>query len=148
MMENLLDEVRHVLEADQSLISDGELLKNVVIERALTMDPTLIRMLLGSENIRKHFFSNVDGVFVFDKVKFHEFVSNKNFFPDSYTKYSNKIGLSGKNTTSMLHDVVLEWPFKDCVLEGGMTKEKNDLRCFGTRSCLQATYHDCSNQKY
>ena len=129
-MENLLDEVKRVLEVDQSLISDGQLLKNAVIERALKVDPALVKMLLGSESIRKHFFSDISGALVFDKVKFQEFVSNKNFFPDSYTKYSNKIGLSGGKTSSMLHDVVLEWPFKDCVLEGGMTREQKRLEVF------------------
>jgi adenine-specific DNA-methyltransferase len=82
-------------------------------------------MLLASETIRAHFFADVDGILVFDKVKFAEFVSNKAFLPDSYTAFRNRIGLTDgaghylKDST----DVVLAWPYKDCVLEGGMTKE-------------------------
>lgn len=43
-----------------------------------------------------------------------------------YTKYSNKIGLYSSNKGSFIKndtDVVLNFPFKDTVLEAGMTKE-------------------------
>jgi len=63
---------------------------------------------------------------VFDKEKFLQFVSNKAFLPDSYTAFKNKIGLTGDGGTTYLsrhRDVVLAWPYKDCVLEGGQTEE-------------------------
>ncbi|MEA3308809.1 MAG: site-specific DNA-methyltransferase, partial [Chloroflexota bacterium] len=63
---------------------------------------------------------------VFDKEKFLQFVSNKAFLPDSYTAFSNKIGLTddnGRTHLSRHRDVVLAWPYKDCVLEGGQTKD-------------------------
>ena len=65
------------------------------------------------------------GTLVFDKVKFQDFVSNKAFLPDSYTAFKNRIGLTdGRGDyLSQSRDVVLAWPYKDCVLEGGMTKE-------------------------
>lgn len=39
--------------------------------------------------------------------------------------YKNKIGLvdSNNNLISQKQDVSLVWPYKDCVLEGGQTKE-------------------------
>lgn len=43
-----------------------------------------------------------------------------------YTQYSNKIGLSDSRTGGFINnspEVVLNFPFKDCVLEAGMTKE-------------------------
>jgi hypothetical protein len=44
--------------------------------------------------------------------------------PDSYTKYTNKIGLTnGGDFISKSNDVVLDFPYKDCVLEGGQDKE-------------------------
>ena len=51
----------------------------------------------------------------------------------SYTEYSNKIGLYSNSQDSFIAqspDVVLNFPYKDCVLEGGMTKEdaKRDER--------------------
>ena len=55
------------------------------------------------------------------------------FSKGSYTEYSNKIGLYSNNQESFISqspDVVLNFPYKDCVLEGGMTKEdaKRDER--------------------
>ena len=61
---------------------------------------------------------------VFDKVAFQSFVSNKQFLPDSYTAFKNKIGLTANHEyLTESKEVVLAWPYKDCVLEGGQTKE-------------------------
>ena len=123
-MENLLKDLVTLLAQDERLIIEGQLLKNKVIELALALDSSLIRLLISSDGIRRHFFQDVDGVLVFDKIKFQQFVSNKAFLPDSYTAFKNKIGLTAENyylTDSK--EVVLVWPYKDCVLEGGQTKE-------------------------
>ena len=52
-------------------------------------------------------------------------INNREFLPDSYTRYKNKIGLvDGKGDfISASNDVELVFPYKDCVLEGGQTKE-------------------------
>ena len=106
------------------MLSDGEIIKNAVIERALKMDAGLLGLLMQSEPVKRHFFTDIDGTLVFDKVKFQEFVSNKAFLPDSYTVFKNRIGLmDGADYSMKSSDVVLAWPYKDCVLEGGMTKE-------------------------
>ncbi len=55
---------------------------------------------------------------VFDKIKFQQFVSNKAFLPDSYTAFKNKIGLTDGSYLTDSKEVVLAWPYKDCVLEG------------------------------
>jgi len=113
-----------LLQADQAFISDGTILKNAVIEAALNINPRLLALLMQSPTIKSHFFTEVAGALVFDKVKFQDFVSNKAFLPDSYTAFKNRIGLTdGRDYLSQSRDVVLAWPYKDCVLEGGMTKE-------------------------
>lgn len=124
-MQNLLDDLTELLQADQAFISDGAILKNAVIEAALNMDARLLGLLMQSDTIKAHFFTEVAGALVFDKVKFQDFVSNKAFLPDSYTAFKNRIGLTdGRGDyLSQSRDVVLAWPYKDCVLEGGMTKE-------------------------
>jgi adenine-specific DNA-methyltransferase len=101
------------------------LLKNKIIESALKLDADLLRLLLKSKSIKKHFFKEIDGILIFDKIKFQAFVSNKAFLPDSYTAFKNKIGLVDDkgDYISTGGDVVLAWPYKDCVLEGGQTKE-------------------------
>lgn len=125
MLQNLLEELESLLQKEQAFISDGAILKNAVIEAALNMDSRLLELLMQSDTIKAHFFAEVAGALVFDKVKFQDFVSNKAFLPDSYTAFKNRIGLTdGRGDyLSQSRDVVLAWPYKDCVLEGGMTKE-------------------------
>ena len=124
-MQNLLDDLTALLQAEQAFISDGAILKNAVVEAALNMDARLLELLMQSDAIKDHFFTPVAGALVFDKVKFQDFVSNKAFLPDSYTAFRNRIGLTdGRGDyLSQSRDMVLAWPYKDCVLEGGMTKE-------------------------
>ncbi|OIN96205.1 hypothetical protein AUJ66_07155 [Candidatus Desantisbacteria bacterium CG1_02_38_46] len=124
-MQNLFNELKTLLEKDNRLVIEGKLLKNKVIELALKLDSELLKLLLKNESIKKHFFQEVEGALVFDKIKFQKFVSNKAFLPDSYTSFKNKIGLVTENEEylSESKEVVLTWPYKDCVLEGGMEKE-------------------------
>jgi adenine-specific DNA-methyltransferase len=123
-MENLLDELKKALKADGRLMIEGKLAKNKIIELSLALDKSLIKLLLKNITIKKHFFRKVDDVLVFAQLEFHKFVSNKQFLPDSYTAFKNKIGLTvnGEYLTEA-KEVVLSWPYKDCVLEGGQTKE-------------------------
>lgn len=109
----------------QYCTEDGVLLKNAIVEAALEMRPDLIKMLLTHEALKRNFFTEIDGVLVFDKVRFQKFVMNKRFLPDSYTSFKNKIGLTDDtgNFVSESREIVLSWPYKDCMLEGGQTKE-------------------------
>lgn len=121
---NLLDKLITALGSEEKFVSEGHLLKNKVIESALSLDSNLIRLLLSDESIKKAFFVDVDGILVFDKVKFQKFVSNKQFLPDSYTSFSNKIGLTKESEfISSNKSVALSWAYKDCVLEGGQDKD-------------------------
>jgi adenine-specific DNA-methyltransferase len=123
-MENLLDNLKTLLKKDERLVSEGELLKNKIIELALKLDKDLLKLLLSNKKMKEVFFVDVDGALVFDKDKFLRFVSNKQFLPDSYTSFKNKIGLTVEDEfISEKKEVVLSWPYKDCVLEGEMTKE-------------------------
>jgi len=126
-MQNLYDNLKELLQKDERLVVDGKLLKNKIIELALAMDASLLKLLLTDAAIKKHFFTDVSGVLVFDKIKFQKFISNKQFLPNSYTAFKNKIGLTVNDEyISESKDVVLAWPYKDCVLEGGQMKEKEE----------------------
>lgn len=123
-MKNLLDKLKSLLQKDERLASEGELLKNKIIELALKLDKDLIKLLLSDKKMKQVFFVDVDRALIFDKDKFLRFVSNKQFLPDSYTAFKNKTGLTVEDEfISGKKEVVLSWPYKDCVLEGGMTKE-------------------------
>ena len=123
-MQNLLDGLKKLLATDERLVSEKELLKNKIVELAVKLDPELIKLLLSDQLIKSNFFAEVAGALIFDKDKFIKFISSKNFLPDSYTAFKNNIGLTENNEyISEKKEVVLSWPYKDCVLEGGQTKE-------------------------
>ena len=92
-MQNLLEQLKTTLQTDERFIIDGKLAKNKIIERALAIDEDLIGLLLENEAIKRHFFKEIKGILIFDKIEFQRFVSNKQFLPDSYTSFKNKIGL-------------------------------------------------------
>ncbi|MDI6689560.1 MAG: site-specific DNA-methyltransferase [Actinomycetota bacterium] len=124
MRTNLLDSLKTLLQKDERLTSEGELLKNKIIELAIKLDKDLINLLLADKQMKEIFFTEVGKATIFDKDKFIKFVSNKQFLPDSYTAFKNKIGLTEDDEfIKEKKEVVLSWPYKDCVLEGGMTKE-------------------------
>jgi len=116
----LLEELQLLLEKDERIVSEGKLLKNKIVELTAKGDKKLISLLLSNERIKNHFFTKVDEVLIFDKEKFMKFINNKAFLPDSYTTFKNKIGLTvDGNYISQSKEVVLSWPYKDCILEGG-----------------------------
>ena len=118
--------VLDVLKQDERFFTDdGQLLRNSVYEAAMQMDAKLIKALYDNGETRKRFFTDIDGIAVFDKVGFGWVINNREFLPDSYTRYKNKIGLVNNKGEyiSASNYVELVFPYKDCVLEGGQTKE-------------------------
>ena len=124
---DLYNRIESVLRQQSKYVStEDTVLKNVVFEDAMKMDSELIEMLLNDRDIRSQFFTETkSGCLVFDKMKFGWAISNKEFLPDSYTRYEKKIGLSDDNEHYLTAsgDVALIFPHKDCILEGGQTKE-------------------------
>lgn len=120
----ILQALADVLASDDRLVVDGRLVRNRITELTLNLDGSLLRLLLSDQSVRAHFFTEVDGLLIFDKIKFTRFVNNKAFLPDSYTAYKNKIGLTVEGDyLASSGEVVLDWPYKDCVLEGGQDRE-------------------------
>ncbi len=124
---DLYSKIETVLRKQTKYVStEDTLLKNVVLEDTMKMDSDLIDLLLSEEEIKNRFFTPTkSGCLVFDKMKFGWTISNKEFLPDSYTRYEKKIGLSSDNEHYLTAsgDVSLIFPHKDCILEGGQTKE-------------------------
>lgn len=114
-----------LLKSEKYNSEDGKLLRNKVLEASEKMDSELLSILISDEITKNEYFTEVNGIFVFDKQKFAWIIQNKNFLPDSYTRYKNKIGLINDKGEFIAnsHDVELVFPYKDCILEGGQTKE-------------------------
>ena len=81
--------------------------------------------MLSDPEIKSTFFDEIDGHWVFNHNTFIDYITAKNFLANSYTQFRNKIGLNidGKYLRER-GEVSLVWPYKDCVLEGGQTKEE------------------------
>ena len=111
---------------------DGDLNKSKVIEDIDKYDDNLVVALLNDPLIKKHYSKNIGEYTVFETNKLIETFEMDDFWMDSHTKYSKKIGLTTKGKfLDESTDVVLDFPYKDTVLKAGMTKEdieKDDLK--------------------
>lgn len=119
-------ELEQILSKNPKFLVDGVLNKNKLAELARQYSSDLLNQLMSNEKITNHFFSKLqNGVLVFKKDIFLQFLNNKEFLPDSFTAYKTKIGLGtpDRNYLSENKEVVLNFPYKDCVLEGGQTKD-------------------------
>ena len=96
--------VSEALRGDPRFVSgDGALLPGSLYRAAMEMDPALLRALYHNEATRGRFFTDVDGIVVFDKSAFLQAVG-------------------GGARPSPSRDVELVFSHKDCVLEGGLAR--------------------------
>lgn len=115
------------LKKEPNFVTDnGELKKWVVLNKAQNFDEELIGLLLDNADLKEKFFVNVKGTLVFNQNLFVQFLEQKNYLNDSYTQFKNKVGLTidGKYLKQR-NEVALVWPFKDCILEGGQSREED-----------------------
>ena len=111
--------VYDVLKKDDRLVaSDGTLMKNRIYELSSKLDETFLQLLLDNEVTKNIFFKNINGIFVFDSQKFNWIIDSKEFLPDSYSEYKKDIMLvdDNNNSISKRDNVVLSFPYKDCIL--------------------------------
>jgi len=123
----LYETLEKQLKKEPNYVTDnGELKKWVVINKAQNYDAELIGLLLDDKELKAKFFLDIKGVLVFNQSLFVQFLEQKNYLNDSYTAYKNKVGLNinGKYLKQR-NEVALVWPFKDCVLEGGQSREED-----------------------
>lgn len=118
-------ELEQLLAQNDTFMVEGVLNKNKLAELARQYNPELLNLLMSDGKISNYFFSKLEtGMLVFKKDVFLQFLNNKEFLPDSFTAYKTKIGLATENKyISENQEVVLNFPYKDCILEGGQTKD-------------------------
>lgn len=124
-MQSFDEKLKALLKTEPSFLDkDWELLEWKLQDSARNADEKLIKLLITDEEMRNKFFSEIAWYQVFNGNLFIEYISNKNFLDNSYTKYKNKIWLqiNGKFLKEN-GDVALVRPFKDCVLEWWQSKE-------------------------
>lgn len=124
MQTELIRELNNVLRLFPQFWSGEELNRTIVIDAINRKQPEIIKALVANEKIKSVYGTEIDDVFIFDFDKLGSLLKYKEYWANSFTKYRNKLGLtSGGKYLDYSSDVVLDFPFKDCVLEGGMTKE-------------------------
>ncbi|SNB77936.1 putative methyltransferase [Kingella negevensis] len=123
------DQLNEALQLHNNVWADEAktiLAKNILLDLAEKTDPTIIGLLLGNDNLKRHFFVEANGVLVF-KLQDFRFFLDKHSINNSYTKYANRIGLTdGNRFLKDSSDIVLDFPFKDCVLNGGQSTEEGE----------------------
>ncbi len=123
---NLKQLVDKVLKEDDRLWNEDktELNQTLLLDLVEKIDEKVIELLLDEKDLREKFFVKIKDVFVFKTNEFRFFME-ENKIDNSYTDYKNRIGLSdGKKFLKDTNDVVLDFPYKDCVLEGGQSTEE------------------------
>lgn len=113
-----------LLSTEEYKADDGNLNLAKIEQDGFNAEPQLLNLLLSNDELKKIFFITAENTTIYNRDRFLDFIANKNFLANSYTKYQNKIGLYANNKPLKTStDVVLNFPFKDCILEGGQTKD-------------------------
>ena len=136
METKLQQEINNVLQAFPEYWNEDILLKNKVIEDIRSYKEKTIEVLLSNDLIKDTYSLQLPSGSVFKTEDFIGVLRFKNYWDNSYTKYTNEIGLTSENKYLKYNtDVMLDFPHKDGVLEGGMTvEEKGKAEGYGHQS--------------
>jgi len=125
-MNKLKQTLEKALKTEPSLVDSesGELNYIKVKDSADSIDEKLIALLASNKDLKEKFFTKIKDVHVFNIQDF-KFFLDESKVDNSYTQYANRIGLAGNDgLLENTGDVILDFPFKDCVLQGGQSTEE------------------------
>src|SRR5699024_2208648 len=128
METEINDAIKEVLKQfNDKYFIEGILNKNKVIQDLDGYDKLLLEAFITNDVLKNHFTIDIAGNTVIQTNKLIELFEADEYWKDSFTKYSRKIGLtsSGKFIDEST-DVVLDFPYKDTVLKASMSKEDTD----------------------
>lgn len=120
--------IKEVLEQfGEKYMIEGQLNKSKVIQDLDAYDKDLLGALIKNETIKDNFTIEINGHMVLQTNKLIELFEADEYWQDSFTKYSKKIGLTaGGKFIDESTDVVLDFPYKDTILKASMSKEDTD----------------------
>ncbi|MFA6789816.1 MAG: site-specific DNA-methyltransferase [Arcobacteraceae bacterium] len=107
--------------------SEDNLDIHTILESIESIDAELIKVLKNDKKAKEAFFTQVEDIYILNQNRLIEFFTLNDYMKNgSYTSYTNKIGLIKKDRfIKKFDDIVLAFPHKDCVLEGGQTKDED-----------------------
>ena len=125
METKLIAELNNVLKNFPEYWDGEKLNRSAVVQDIKQKNTDLLKVLIHNDTIKSNYATEIEGALVFDFEGLASLIKYKDYWNDSYTNYTNQIGISNngrfiKNST----DLVLDFPFKDCVLEGGIKSEE------------------------
>lgn len=124
-------EPRLFVELKKALVSFGdkyfigdELNRSQISDDLRAYNEDLLSKLFEIDFIKKNYLKNIAGQYLFQIDQLEEAILYDDYWDTSYTKYENRVGLTSNGKfIKDNQDVVLDFPFKDCVLTASMTKE-------------------------
>ncbi|WP_448518855.1 DNA methyltransferase [Rhodoflexus sp.] len=104
--------------------ADGSLLHNKAADLLLANDAALWHCIFADEQLRRVFTTSIGSETLWEKERLIAALRANAFMSDSFTAFRNKIGLADREQRLLAQsrEVVLTFPYKDAVLEGGQTK--------------------------
>lgn len=94
METELIKEINRVLKAFPQFWDNNILHRSMVIQAINQKEPKLIKALIYNEKIKSIYSTIIDGIVIFDFDKLISLLKYKEYWPDSFTKYCNSIGLT------------------------------------------------------
>lgn len=117
--------LREVVESfDEQYVAEGLLKKDTIINDLDNYKPELVEKILTNAILNEAFTEDIAGATILKINDIIQILEVDEYWSNSYTRYTNKIGLSMNNRyLDEVTDVVLDFPYKDTILKAGMSKE-------------------------
>src|SRR5690625_332439 len=111
----------------KTYLIDGVVNKSKVIQDLDTYNEEILTEFISNDALKDNFTIDIAGNTVLQTNKLIDLFEADEYWRDSYTKYSKKIGLTaGGKFIDENEDVVLDFPYKDTILKASMSKEDTD----------------------
>lgn len=130
MRTKINNAIKSVLKQFDKKYFIGEVVnKNKVIQDLHSYNKELLTAFIRDEVVNKNFTFDIEGNKIVQINKLIELFEVDEYWQDSYTKFSKRIGLTsvGKFINEST-DVVLNFPYKDTILKASMSKEDSDKK--------------------
>ena len=117
--------LREVVESfDEQYVAEGLLKKDAIIVDLDNYKPELVEKILTNAILNEAFTEDIASATILKINDIIQMLEVDEYWSNSYTRYTNKIGLAADNRyLDETTDVVLNFPYKDGILKAGMTKD-------------------------
>ena len=117
--------LREVVESfDEQYVAEGLLKKDAIIVDLDNYKPELVEKILTNAILNEAFTEDIASATILKINDIIQMLEVDEYWSNSYTRYTNKIGLATNNRyLDETTDVVLNFPYKDGILKAGMTKD-------------------------